>query len=230
MGGDQIAVPSRRLTWWQFALPLLVVGLLFAVVLPKFIDYASVWDAIRSLSAGHVMLLILMGVVSSWSESAVYTAFIPGLGYLPGWRAFLGGNTVAGFAPSPWDIVVRYVMYRGFGVDTSVAGASVVVGGGFQITFSIVAPVLMLSLWVMTGQATEGAQLLTGLAVAAVVGAVILVALILRRKRIAVKTGVLLQRAADWALPKLNRPVPQDVVRTTVQFRQLLIESLASRW
>jgi hypothetical protein len=100
---------------------------------------------------------------------------------------------VAGFAPSPWDIVVRYGMYRGFGVNGTVAGASVVVGGRFQITFAIVAPVLVLFHWVITGQATQRGQGAGSARLAAVAGAVLLVALILRRKGFAVRIGVLIQ-------------------------------------
>jgi uncharacterized membrane protein YbhN (UPF0104 family) len=171
-----------------------------------------------------------MGISSSWLEAAIYTVFIPGLGYGAGWKAFLGGNTVSGFAPSPWDIVVRYSMYRGFGVEGSVAGASVVVGGGVQVGFALIAPVLVLLYWVATGEATRRGRLITGLAVAAIAGAVVLLVVILRREQIARRIGDFLQRAADWASPKLRRPAPQDIVDTTVDFRRLLIRTLSSRW
>lgn len=200
------------------------------MVLPKYIDYEDVWAEITALDGTAVLLLTVMGIASSWTESAIYTSLILGLGYGAGWKAFLGGNTVAGFAPSPWDIIVRYAMYRGFGVDGSVAGASVIVGGGFQITFAIVAPVLVLFYWVVSGEATETGRVITALAVAAITGVVLLIALILRRERIAVRIGKALQRAADWVFPKLKRPVPPDVVGTTVAFRELLIRTLASRW
>ena len=228
--GDGVPTPRRRLTWWQFVFPLLVLILLFGVVLPGFIDYEAVWEEITALEVSSILLLSLLGVASSWLEAALYTVLIPGLGYRAGWKAFLGGNTVAGFAPSPWDIVVRYAMYRGFGVEGSVAGASVVVGGGFQITFAIVAPVLVLFYWVATGQATERGRVIAVLAGVAVAGVAVLLALILRRERIAVRIGGFLQRAADWVSPKLRRPVPQNLVGTTVDFRRLVIRTLASRW
>jgi uncharacterized membrane protein YbhN (UPF0104 family) len=218
------------LAWWQFGLPLLVLVLLFGVVLPQYIDYEDVWEAITTLDGEAVLLVSALGIVSSWLESAIYTVLIPGLGFGPGWKAFLGGNTVAGFAPAPWDILVRYAMYRGFGVEGARAGASVIVGGGFQITFAIVAPVLVLLYLVVSGEATEQGMVMTALAMAAVVGAVLLIALVLRRKRIAIRIGILLQRTADWIFPKLRQPVPQEVVRSTVDFRQLLIRTLASRW
>jgi uncharacterized membrane protein YbhN (UPF0104 family) len=227
---EEAPTSRRRLTWWQLVFPLLVLILLFGVVLPRFIDYQDVWEEIAGLSLSAIVLLSLMGISSSWLESAIYTVLIPGLGYRAGWKAFLGGNTVAGFAPSPWDIVVRYGMYRGFGVESSIAGASVVVGGGLQVTFAIVAPILVLFYWVIAGEATERARVFTGLAVVAVAGAVVLVALILRRERIAVRIGSFLQRGADWALPKLRRPAPQNVVDTTVEFRRLVVRTLASRW
>lgn len=228
--GEQDLVPRRRLTWWQFALPLLVLVLLFGVVVPQFVDYADVWEEIKGLDLSAVLLLSLMGVSSSWLESSIYTAFVPGLGYWEGWKAFLGGNTVAGFAPSPWDIVVRYAMYRGFGVEGSVAGASVIVGGAFQIAFAIAAPMLVLVYWVATGEATDRGRMIAGLSVAAGAGVVVILALVLRRERIAVRIGTFLQRTANWTFPKLRRPVPQHVVDTTMDFRRLLVRTLASRW
>lgn len=228
--GEEPPAAKRRLTSWQFVLPVFVLVVLFGWVLPQFIDYEAVWNEITALDLGAVLLLALMGVASSWLEGALYTALIPGLGYGSGWRAFLGGNTVAGFAPSPWDIVVRYAMYRAFGVEGSLAGASVVVGGGFQITLAISAPVLVLVGWVLSGGATQQAKLITALAVAAIVGAVVLLALILRRERIAVRVGTLLQHAADRVSPRLKRSVSQNLVETTVEFRRLLVRTLASRW
>jgi hypothetical protein len=35
------STPKRKLSWWQFVVPLLVLVLLFGVVLPQFIDYAA---------------------------------------------------------------------------------------------------------------------------------------------------------------------------------------------
>lgn len=228
--GEKDLAPRRRLTWWQFALPLLVLVVLFGWVLPQFIDYEAVWDEISQLDLPTILLLSVLGVASSWFEAALYTALIPGIGYLAGWRAFLGGNTVAGFAPSPWDIVVRYAMYRGFGVEGSVAGASVVVGGGFQITFAIVAPVAVLVYWVATGHATERGKVIAALAVAAIAGAVLLLASILSRERIALSIGGFLQRAANRVPPRWRRSVPEDLVGATIDFRRLLIRTLASRW
>lgn len=222
--------PKRKLSWWQLVFPLLVLLLLFGVVLPQFIDYAAVWNAITSLDGQSVLLLVAMGVFSSWMEAGIYTSLIPGLGFLPGWKAWLGGNTVAGFAPSPWDIVARYAMYRGFGVDGAVAGSSAIVGGGFQVTFAVVAPLVVLVVLVVAGRGEESARVITALAVAAVVGAVIVISLILRRERLARAIGHWLQRAADWAMPKFKREPPPNLETRTVEFRDLLILTLASRW
>jgi uncharacterized membrane protein YbhN (UPF0104 family) len=227
---SETLAPKRKLSWWQLVFPLLVLVLLFGVVLPQFIDYTAVWETITSLEAQTVLLLMAMGVFSSWVEAGIYTSLIPGLGFLPGWKAWLGGNTVAGFAPAPWDIVARYAMYRGFGVNGSVAGSSVIVGGGFQVTFAIVAPITVLVVLVVTDHGEQSARVITTLAVAAVVGAVIVISLILRRERLARVIGRGLQRAANWTMPKFKREPPPDLETSTVEFRDLLIVTLASRW
>ena len=188
---------SKRISWWQIAGPLAVLALLFGVVLPQFIDYAVVWEAIQSLELSAVFLLVAMGAFASLLEASVYTSLIPTLRLVPGWKAWLGGNSVAGFAPAPWDIVVRYAMYRGFGVEGSVAASSVVVGGGFQVGFAIVAPLLVLVALVLTDHGEQTARLVAGIGVVVVAGALTVVALILRRERLARAVGRLLQRICD---------------------------------
>jgi len=216
--------------WLQLVFPLIVLIVLFGFVLPQLIDYAAVWEAITSLSIEAVLILAGMGIAGSWAEAGIYTSLIPGLGFGPGWRAFLGGNTVAGFAPSPWDIVVRYAMYRGFGVEGSVAGASVIVGGGFQVAIAILAPLAFLVVLVTSGQGTETARTVTALAIAAAVGAIVVISLILRRESLAASIGRMLQRAADRVLPWFKREPPPDLETSTVQFRALLVGTLATRW
>lgn len=222
--------PKRRAPWLQLLFPIVVLVLLLGVVLPQLIDYAAVWDAIVSLDAVAFLALIAMGVGASFAEAGVYTSLIPGLGLIPGWRAFLGGNTIAGFAPAPWDIVVRYAMYRGFGVEGSLAGASVVVGGGFQIAFAVLTPIVALVVLVATGHGEQTARIITGLAVAAAVGTIILISLGLKRESLAAGIGRLLQRTADWILPKFKKKPPVDLVTTTLNFRTLVMRTLASRW
>ena len=222
--------PKRRVSWWQFVLPILVLVLLFGVVLPQIIDYASVWAAISSLDSSAVVVLVLLGILSSWVEAGIYTSLIPGLSYRAGWKAFLGGNSVAGFAPSPWDIVVRYAMYRGFGVEGSAAGASVIVGGGFQIAIAVVAPLLVLVGLVATGHGEQTVRVIAAIGVAIVVGILLVIALILRRERLAKRIGHLLQNTADWLLPKFKREPPVDLVTQTMEFRALLLMTLATRW
>ncbi len=92
---EQTLAPRRRLTWWQLVFPVLVLIVLFGVVLPMYIDYEDVWQEITALDGASLLLPTLLGIISSWSEAAIYTSLIPGLSYRIGWKAFLGGNTVA---------------------------------------------------------------------------------------------------------------------------------------
>ena len=81
-----------------------------------------------------------------------------------------------------------------------------------------------------SGQATETGRIVTALAIAAVIGAAILIALALRRESIAIRIGSWLQRGADWLFHELSRPAPEGLVGTTTEFRRILVTTLASRW
>jgi len=66
--------------------PLLVVAALavvFGWLLPQFIDYEDVWDALTELSPWEIVVLFALGLVRIPSEALMYRAFLPGLGL---WR------------------------------------------------------------------------------------------------------------------------------------------------
>lgn len=224
------ATSKRQIPWLQIALPLVVVALIFGWLLPKVIDYSEVWDAISSLVWNEVLLLVAMGVVASFLEGSLYTVLIPRLGLMDGWHAFLGGNTIAGFAPNPFDIIVRFAMYQGFGVKATDAGASIIIGGTAQSVFSVFAPILALAVFVVTGNGTDTLKIFVEVAVAAAIAVVVLVVVALKRESIASWIGRLVQRTAEWLLPRFNRDAPDGIEDMVVGFRGLLVRAIATTW
>lgn len=221
---------KRSIPWLQIALPIVVMIVIFGWLLPRVIDYSEVWDAITALTWNQFLLLASMGIVASFLEAGLYTVLIPRLGLFNGWKAFLGGNTIAGFAPNPFDIIVRFAMYQGFGVRAPEAGASIIIGGTTQSVFSVFAPILALAVFVFTGHGTDTLKIFVEVAVAAAIGVVVLVVVALRREAIAGWIGRLCQRTADWLLPRLNRESPDGIEDMFIGFRGLLVKAIATTW
>lgn len=221
---------QQQLTWKQFVLPAIVLVAVFGWLLPNLIDYRLVWDAMTSLSVQAALLLAVVGFGWTFIEAGIYTSLIPDLGVVPGWKAFMGGNAVAGFAPTPWDMVVRYGMYRGFGIDPSEAGASIIVGGMFTLGIKYLAPAIVLVAVVVQGNAS--ATLTTVAAVYAGLLALIVfvVGALLRRETWAAWAGRLLQRMSDWAFRLIRREGKQDIEAGLLGFRTTVVSTLSSRW
>ena len=223
--------PGRqRLDWRQFILPVVVLVLVFGWLLPNLIDYALVWDAMTSLPGRAALLLLLVGMAWTFVESGIYTSLIPGLGVFPGWRAFMGGNTIAGFAPTPWDMLVRYGMYRGFGVDPSAGGASIIVGGMFTLGIKYLAPAIVLVAVVLSGGASSTLTTIAVIYAGLLVVIVLVVSALVSRESWAAWAGRLLQRLSDWAFGLVKRSGKQDIEAGLVSFRTTVVTTLSSRW
>jgi uncharacterized membrane protein YbhN (UPF0104 family) len=213
----------------RWVVTLLILWLVFAVVLPRFIDYRDVIEAISTLRWGEVLLLLVLAVLSSLARSSVYTAVVPGLRFWPGWRAYEASGTLASFAPPGVDMAVRFSMYRTFGVTAVDAGAAFVLSGIFTIGIKLVLPVLALVLVVVSGRYERTTAITVVFAVAAAVigGAVIL----LRREDLALGLG---RRIGGWynrlLAGRWRFEAISDPGEVLVAFRGKIVGTLGSVW
>ena len=108
---------------------ILIVVAVFVVVfgwlLPQFIDYKLVWEAIKGLTWGQLIVLVLLAVIRVPTEALIYRAMLPGLRIIPGSAAYLSSNVAANVMPPPASSIVQYAYFRteGFDSQTSMTGA-----------------------------------------------------------------------------------------------------------
>lgn len=112
---DEVVDPDheRKAKRRQRIQVLIAIGLLvfiFGVLLPQFIDYGQVWEAIKILSTEQLLVLLLLGLVRIPIIAAQYASVIPGLTVRESVRSYLASNSVAEFTPPPADLAVRYGM------------------------------------------------------------------------------------------------------------------------
>ena len=72
-----------RPLWRRLLKPALVIAALavvFGWLLPQFIDYEEVWDALTELDGWEVVVLLGLGLARVPTEALMYRAFLPGLG------------------------------------------------------------------------------------------------------------------------------------------------------
>ncbi len=110
--------PVSRPLWRRLLRPALVVAALvfvFAWLLPQFIDYEEVWEALTQLDAWEVAVLLALGLARVPTEALMYRAFLPGLGVWRGSEAYLSSNFAGQLLPPPTASVVQYGYFVGGG-------------------------------------------------------------------------------------------------------------------
>ena len=228
--GAPVPGGGGSLGWRQFVLPVIVLVVVFGWLLPKIIDYELVWESMRSLPTSAAIILLVVATGWTFIESGIYTSLIPGLRPFPGWKSFMGGNSIAGFAPAPWDMVARYGMYRTFGIEATPAGSSIIVGGMFTLGIKYIAPVIALVAAAATTDVSESFVTFT-IVVAIVIGLIIAIVIgLLRAESWAAYAGRLIQKGADWLLPKIKRESDTDLEAWLLDFRLTVITSLSAGW
>jgi uncharacterized membrane protein YbhN (UPF0104 family) len=105
--------PVVRPPWRRLLKPvLLIAGLvvLFGWLLPQFIDYDEVWEALTQLDAWELLVLLGLGLGLARvpTEALIYRAFLPGLRLWRGSEAYLSSNFAGQVLPPPSASIVQY--------------------------------------------------------------------------------------------------------------------------
>lgn len=225
------AKSDRRKTFIQLAVAVGFLVLLFGFILPSFIDYKQVAEAMRSLEAWQIGVLLALALIRLPIESSLYTATIPGLGFADGLKSYLASNSIADLAPPPADLAVRFGMYKTLGVSTEAAGVGIITSGFFSIGARLVLPIIALVLVIATGPADEETWVLAAIGVSALVGGVLLVTLVLRSEQFTLRLGNWVGRVAERIAARFGKQLKADHLGTRASdFRVKIIGTLKARW
>jgi uncharacterized membrane protein YbhN (UPF0104 family) len=214
---DTPPAPVPRPLWKRSVRPALVIAALavvFGWLLPRFIDYQQVWDALTELDAWEVVVLLGLAIARIPTEALMYRAFLPGLRLWRGTEAYLSSNLAGQMLPPPAPSVVQYGYFRGGGYASDAAGLAALGSFLFPTVGRFLLPLVAIALLLITGD-VNGSILLAGgisLVVTAVAG-------------IAGYWFLRAERSARWLGAKLERPLS----RILVQFKRDPIEDGAAR-
>jgi uncharacterized membrane protein YbhN (UPF0104 family) len=199
-------------------------------VLPQFIDYDDVWQALGELDAGEVVVLAALGLARIPTEALMYRAFLPGLGLWRGTEAYLSSNFAGQLLPPPAASLVQYGYFRGGGHAPDAAALAALGSFVFPTLGRFLLPFVALVLLLAADQ-VSGEILLVGsisLAITAAVG--VTGYSFLRRERSARRLGAKLQRPLSWILVKLRRDPVRDGAAAAVQLRANTLLVLREGW
>jgi uncharacterized membrane protein YbhN (UPF0104 family) len=230
---DRSPAPVTRPPWRRLLKPVLVIAglvVVFGWLLPRFIDYEQVWDALTQLDAWEVVVLVGLGLTRIPTEALMYRAFLPGLGLWRGSEAYLSSNFAGQLLPPPSASIVQYGYFRGGGRARDAAGLAALGSFLFPTIGRLLLPLVALVLLLLTGE-MNGSILLAG-ALSLVVTAVAGTAgyLFLRRERSACWLGAKAQRPLSWILVKLKRDPIEDGAGKATELRTQALAVLRMGW
>jgi uncharacterized membrane protein YbhN (UPF0104 family) len=225
--------PSRRDAILRVGIVLGVLFVVFVLILPRFIDYQEVVEALKGLTLQQFLQIGIFGIIAWVLTGGIFATLIPGLGWIRGLQAYLILTGVGASIPlGPWNMAVLWVIIRGWGRPVSTTTGGILLYGIFDMLsrfglMFIAGIFLFIAEGLNRGVSVEtslivGFLIVGGLLFIGLGGGLILV---VRSERLARKIGRIAERWIGAVLHRLGRAVPH-VEESLVGFRVSLGDSV----
>jgi uncharacterized membrane protein YbhN (UPF0104 family) len=227
--------PSRRDAIIRIGIVAGVLSIVFGVILPRFVDYRQVLNALQGLSLQDFLVVGIFGLITWVLTGAIFTALIPGLGLVRGLDAYLILTGIGASIPlGPWNMAVLWVVIRGWGRPVSTTTGGILLYGIFdqlsRFGLMFIAGIVLVVAESAGRVAVENALIIGYLVLGGVlfVGLGVGLILVVRSERLARKLGHLAERVIGAVLRRFGRAVP-DVEGALVRFRITLGDTVRER-
>ena len=209
---------------------LAALALVFGWVLPQFIDYADVWEALAELDAREVVVLLALGLARVPTEALMYRSFLPGLGLWRGSEAYLSSNFAGQLLPPPTASVVQYGYFRGGGHSPDAAGLAAFGSFLFPTIGRFLLPLIAVVVLLLTGEVNDSVLLAGALSLVITAVAGIAGYFFLRSEASARWLGAKAQRPLSWILVKVKRDPIEDGAAKAAELRARSLAVLREGW
>lgn len=213
-------------------LTLVVLVLVFVVVIPQFGDYDQAWAAIQAMTTTQVVFIVSATIAMIGIYVLPYPAALPGLRYWPAFTvrqtSFMISNVIP--AGGAFGLAIQYAMLQSYAVGAAQSAATIGITSVWNSFVTLTLPVIALIGLFIVGSGNSSAVGATLLATAAVVAAVIVFALILRKEQTARSIGDWATRVTRWAAGLIKKDVDVDMGQALVDFRESIVDVVADRW
>jgi uncharacterized membrane protein YbhN (UPF0104 family)/membrane-associated phospholipid phosphatase len=211
---------------------LVIVVAVFWFFLPQFTSLSSVWDSVRGMSAVEVSVLVLAAAWNLATYGFVMISTMPGLTYRQAMVVTESSTAVSNTVPAGGAVGIglSIAMYDSWGFSRSRSAVSLLLSGIWNNFAKLGMPVLALALLALQGQPGGGRVVAGLLGIAALMGAIVVFALLLRSEQTAARIGVTAGGWASGLLRLLRRPPATGWDLATTKFRARTILLLRARW
>ena len=227
---DPAAKPSPAKRIVRVLVGLVVLVFIFGWLLPQFIDYELIWEAVSGLTWGDLILLTALSLLRVPTEALIYRAMLPGLRIVAGSGAYLSSNVAANVMPPPASSIVQFAYFRAEGFDSQASMTGAVGSFIFPQGGRILLPIPALLLLVAVGGADSEALLIAGISAAVAALVCVLIRLIGRSEKSARWVGAKLGQFVSWIMVKLHKDPVGDLGDQVVDFRDNAFAVVRRRW
>ena len=212
------------------ALMLVALALVFGWLLPQFIDYSEVWEALAELDAREVVVLLALGLARVPTEALMYRSFLPGLGLWRGSEAYLSSNFAGQLLPPPTASVVQYGYFRDGGHSPDAARLAAFGSFLFPTIGRFLLPLIAVVVLLLTGEVNDSVLLAGALSLVITAVAGIAGYFFLRSEDSARWLGAKAQRPLSWILVKVKRDPIEDGAAKAAQLRAQSLAVVREGW
>jgi uncharacterized membrane protein YbhN (UPF0104 family) len=222
------APPSRRSALLRSGLIVGVLVVVFGIIIPRYIDYADVFEAFKSLTPVQLLVMTGLGAIAWVASGLVFSALIEGFSALRGTLSWLILSGIGSSVPfGPWNMGVLWVVVRGWGIGNEPATSGIALYGVINELSRLFLPLFAIAVLAVSGDlaGAEKAGAAWAIAIISAVAFVVITALIVgivRSERIADWLGRTGQRVTDWVMRRLGRSGSPNVSGAIHRFRDQL--------
>lgn len=216
----------------QIVISLVLLVAIFWYVFRQFADISEVWAAIKTLTWREILVLVVFTLVNLFTYWVVLVQATPGITYPQAAVLTQSTTAVANSIPAGGAIAVglTYTIMSSWGFSKSRTTVSVIVTGIWNNFVKLATPILALTLLAVQGQPGGGRLIAAVLGLAALVGAIVVFALILRSEAFAAKVGTVTGRWASALMRPFRRGPAEGWDLAVVKFRNRIIGLVRHRW
>jgi uncharacterized membrane protein YbhN (UPF0104 family) len=231
---EELAAKARRKRVWrvvEIVLSLAIAVGIFWGILPKIASYGEVWQALKSMTLLEMGSVVLITGFNLWTYWVQMVAGLPGLRIREAAVNNEASTAVANTVPAGGvvSLGLTYAMLRSWGFSDSGIALMITVTGAWNLFAKFVFPVISLALLLITGQATGGLLVATGIGLVVLVVLGSIAGLALWKESFARALFGAAGRVVSWFRGLFRRPAVHWG-GSGVRFRGETIELIRDRW
>ncbi|MBN1288843.1 MAG: flippase-like domain-containing protein [Actinobacteria bacterium] len=213
-------------------LTLVIVVVVFAYLLPKFASYHDVFDTLKQLNFGQVVILIAASLLNLALAWTVNQASLPGLKNRQAAQLLLSQNLIASTLPlgGAWSVGLGYPIIHSYGFGVSDYSLMLSISMIWNSLAKFAMPAVALLFLLITGHQTLTMLTIALVGLGLLVVSIALICLALWKRSMALRLGNAAGRAVSWFGKFFKKEPVTHWGESLSRFRDEIVNVTGHRW